>query len=129
MHLLTRRSQLLDHCNAVTDLPAAQFHTELIAAYPEAKVILTTRDMEAWYESVMSTVQKNRESWKYNFMKLLYPDGRLSLKFWKLWDSCWEGDFRKNGKRLFLKQREMCTIRCKESGKVARSFFWSRLLG
>jgi hypothetical protein len=90
----------------VTDLPAAQFHTELIAAYPEAKVILTTRDMEAWYESVMSTVQKNRESWKYNFMKLLYPDGRLSLKFWKLWDSCWEGDFRKNGKRLFLKHNE-----------------------
>ena len=37
---------------AVTDFPAAIFAGELIDAYPEAKVILTNRDVDSWYESV-----------------------------------------------------------------------------
>ncbi|GAB7324704.1 hypothetical protein MBLNU13_g08569t1 [Cladosporium sp. NU13] len=44
--------QLLGHCQAVTDIPAACFAPELIAAYPEAKVILSNRDIDAWHESV-----------------------------------------------------------------------------
>lgn len=35
---------------AVTDAPAICFAAELIAAYPEAKVILTNRDIDSWYE-------------------------------------------------------------------------------
>lgn len=37
---------------AVTDIPAACFAPELIAAYPEAKVILSNRDIDAWHEYV-----------------------------------------------------------------------------
>lgn len=44
--------QLLGHCQAVCDLPAAAFAPELIAAYPKAKVILTTRDPESWHKQV-----------------------------------------------------------------------------
>ena len=44
--------QILAHCEAVTDSPAAIFAAELIKAYPDAKVILNTRrDLEKWYES------------------------------------------------------------------------------
>jgi hypothetical protein len=35
---------------AVTDMPAYCFSSELIEAYPEAKVILTLRDIDEWYE-------------------------------------------------------------------------------
>lgn len=42
--------QLLGHCQAVCDLPAAAFAPELIAAYPNAKVILTIRDPDSWYQ-------------------------------------------------------------------------------
>lgn len=42
--------QLLGHCQAVTDFPAVLFARELIQAYPEAKVILTNRDVDSWYE-------------------------------------------------------------------------------
>jgi hypothetical protein len=42
--------QLLGHCQAVCDLPAAAFAPELIAAYPNAKVILTMRDPESWHK-------------------------------------------------------------------------------
>jgi hypothetical protein len=43
--------KLLGHCMAVTDAPCTAFAPELIDAYPEAKVILVERDIEAWYRS------------------------------------------------------------------------------
>ncbi|KAK5136209.1 hypothetical protein LTR08_003816 [Meristemomyces frigidus] len=47
---------LLGDCMAVTDFPSAAFPMELIKAYPEAKVILTTRPFDAWYSSINETV-------------------------------------------------------------------------
>jgi hypothetical protein len=44
--------QLLGHCGAVTDQPAILFAEELLAAYPDAKVVLVERDVEAWYRSI-----------------------------------------------------------------------------
>lgn len=39
-----------------SDFPAALFATDLIHAYPSAKIIITTRDEDAWVESVMRTL-------------------------------------------------------------------------
>lgn len=41
---------------AAVDWPAAAYYESLMLAYPEAKVILTVRDPERWYESVRSTI-------------------------------------------------------------------------
>ncbi|HYA65591.1 MAG TPA: sulfotransferase [Burkholderiaceae bacterium] len=41
-----------DDVAAVTDIPSAYFYRELLAAYPEAKAILTVRDVESWWRSV-----------------------------------------------------------------------------
>ncbi len=38
------------------DFPASRYYKELMAAYPEAKVILTVRDPERWYESTFETI-------------------------------------------------------------------------
>lgn len=35
---------------AVCDMPAAYFAEELLEAYPDAKVILTTRDVDKWHK-------------------------------------------------------------------------------
>ncbi|TKA29949.1 hypothetical protein B0A54_15075 [Friedmanniomyces endolithicus] len=43
--------QLLGHCGAVTDVPAACFWRELSEAYPEAKVVLVVRDEDKWFKS------------------------------------------------------------------------------
>ncbi|KAA8573173.1 hypothetical protein EYC84_003682 [Monilinia fructicola] len=48
--------QLLGHCQAVCDWPAVAFAPELIAAYPEAKIILTNRDVDSWHASTLKTV-------------------------------------------------------------------------
>ncbi|MBA3812104.1 MAG: sulfotransferase family protein [Caulobacteraceae bacterium] len=41
---------------ATVDWPSASFYKELAAAYPQAKVILTERDPEEWYESTQQTI-------------------------------------------------------------------------
>ncbi|KAH7382049.1 P-loop containing nucleoside triphosphate hydrolase protein [Cadophora sp. MPI-SDFR-AT-0126] len=44
--------KLLGHCQAVSDTPAIFFARELIAAYPDVKVILVERDVDAWCKSM-----------------------------------------------------------------------------
>jgi Sulfotransferase domain len=39
---------------ATVDFPAATFYAELAEAYPEAKVVLTVRDPQRWYDSAHS---------------------------------------------------------------------------
>lgn len=41
---------------ATTDYPACSYWRELAAYYPEAKVILTVRDPDSWFESVSETI-------------------------------------------------------------------------
>lgn len=58
--------ELLGHSVAVTDAAASVFAAEIIAAYPEAKVVLNTRrDMDAWYHSAIENLAgQANDSWK-----------------------------------------------------------------
>ena len=47
---------LLDGFQAIVDWPGAYFWRELTAAHPNAKVILTVRDPERWYDSIRATI-------------------------------------------------------------------------
>ena len=48
--------QVLAGYRATVDWPSAYFWRELAAAYPDAKVVLSTRDADAWYQSFSSTI-------------------------------------------------------------------------
>ena len=50
--------QLLAEYGAVTDVPALAFSEDLVAAYPEAKVVLMERNIESWYTSFDDAVVK-----------------------------------------------------------------------
>lgn len=56
---------LLGHATAVTDAAASCFAAEMIAAYPEAKVILNTRrDLDQWHKSVIKNIcGEGYDSW------------------------------------------------------------------
>ncbi|PWE33031.1 hypothetical protein DDZ14_07410 [Maritimibacter sp. 55A14] len=41
---------------SAVDWPTAAFHTELLDAFPEAKIILSTRSPESWYASISQTI-------------------------------------------------------------------------
>jgi hypothetical protein len=49
---------LLDGYAAAVDWPACHFWRELSARYPAAKVVLTARDADAWYDSLSATIGK-----------------------------------------------------------------------
>ncbi|MBV9020949.1 MAG: sulfotransferase family protein [Chloroflexi bacterium] len=50
--------QLFADYQSCTDWPACTFYAELMQAYPEAKVLLSVRDPERWYESARSTIYR-----------------------------------------------------------------------
>jgi len=47
---------LLSQHQSIVDFPGSLFYKELMAYYPDAKVVLSVRNSESWYESVKSTV-------------------------------------------------------------------------
>jgi hypothetical protein len=65
-HLFTQAAQgdpaaldkALDGYNSTVDWPGVYFWRELIEKYPDAKVLLTVRDPDKWYESAERTIWK-----------------------------------------------------------------------
>ncbi|KAJ7081135.1 P-loop containing nucleoside triphosphate hydrolase protein [Mycena belliarum] len=53
--------KLLGDCRAVADAPHILFAAELIAAYPDAKVVLTNRSPESWWKSYEATIVEARK--------------------------------------------------------------------
>ncbi|KAG0184716.1 hypothetical protein DFQ28_010661 [Apophysomyces sp. BC1034] len=53
--------------DAAVDTPTAPFYKELAERYPEAKVILTIRSADSWYNSICKTIFKIR--------KIPFPEG------------------------------------------------------
>lgn len=47
--------------NATVDWPGCHFYAELADYYPDAKVILSKRDPERWYESMNETILKSMQ--------------------------------------------------------------------
>ncbi|KAF4454271.1 hypothetical protein F53441_3272 [Fusarium austroafricanum] len=85
--------EVIGHSVAVTDAAASVFAAELIAAYPDAKVVLNTRkDLDAWHASAMKTLVGVNKSWAFYILSWLSKDC-----FWA-WHSyerfLWPGLFR-----------------------------------
>ncbi len=47
---------VFDGFQSTTDYPACSYWRELAAYYPDAKVVLTTRDPDSWFDSVSETI-------------------------------------------------------------------------
>ena len=47
---------LFDGCKASVDFPGYPYYKLLLEKYPEAKVVLTLRDFDSWYESNFNTI-------------------------------------------------------------------------
>lgn len=65
---------LLGRVSAVTDLPCNVFGPELIAAYPEAKVVIVERDVDSWYKSWEKALIQSLEMPGLDWFKYLNPD-------------------------------------------------------
>jgi len=70
---------------AGVDYPIGLFWKELSEIYPEAKILLTTRDSSRWYDSVKNSIwifhDKMRGSWTFRKTMALL-DGRKGIDKW-----------------------------------------------
>jgi hypothetical protein len=64
--------------SATVDNPACCVWRELLATYPDAKVLLTLhpRGAEAWYESTIDTIYFTETMWQFKLLEWLTPFGR-----------------------------------------------------
>ncbi|KAL1854258.1 hypothetical protein Plec18167_000177 [Paecilomyces lecythidis] len=92
--------RILGDYSAVTDIPPAAFPEELIKAYPSAKVILTIRDEDTWFNSVNNTIWKG---WKMDQT----PPGPLRSMLEALHKYLWRDDFETYGREYFRRQNDL----------------------
>jgi hypothetical protein len=76
---------------ATVDWPGCSFYRELLGQYPEAKVILTVRDPERWYDSADQTIYYVRNAFPA-WIAIVSP--RMSV-FRRMLDRIvWDGTFQ-----------------------------------
>ncbi|RAH81604.1 putative NAD dependent epimerase/dehydratase [Aspergillus japonicus CBS 114.51] len=79
---------------AITDAPASQFVPELLALYPDAKVIVTVRDRDGWVRS-MQQISSLAQLWFLRAVLLPLPGMRHFVTYIALlqrqWDRIYEG--------------------------------------
>ncbi|MDF0603447.1 sulfotransferase family protein [Psychromarinibacter sp. C21-152] len=63
---------------AALDFPAVTVWKELLAAYPDAKVLLTLHPHggPGWYDSAISTIWYTESMWQWKVIETLFPFGR-----------------------------------------------------
>lgn len=59
---------------AMVDWPGCHFYAELADRYPDAKVILSKRDPERWYESMSETILKSMQQMGFRAGEPVPPD-------------------------------------------------------
>lgn len=86
---------------AVVDFPGSIYYKQLMAKYPEAKVILTVRDAEKWYKSahdtIYSAVPGGFDKFMMSMVSIFKPQLRGTIKAIDFAEKCvWKGFFKNN---------------------------------
>ena len=79
---------------ATVDWPGCNFYEQFIERYPDAKVILTVRDPERWYESARQTIYYVRHAFP-SWTRLLIPRMRRFIRMLDrlIWDGMFHDRF------------------------------------
>ena len=85
---------IFDDFQATVDFPASLFYRELLAHYPEAKVVHTVRDPERWYSSTAETIYRAASNFPAWVPKLIPPLGRFTdMQERLIWQDLFNGRF------------------------------------
>ncbi|MCB0009223.1 MAG: hypothetical protein KDE04_22315 [Anaerolineales bacterium] len=93
---------LLAGYQAGVDYPVANFYRELMATFPEAKVLLSVRDPQAWYDSTLETIYQMHflPRWFRRVNPLF--DRFLAMVELIVWDGLFEGRFEEKERALAI---------------------------
>ena len=95
--------ELLNGYESGVDWPECSFYEQLMERYPDAKVLLSVRDPERWYESVRSTIYEltrlttgtRRARLTFSLLAPVAPGalGSLAMVNEIIWNGTFEGRF------------------------------------
>jgi Sulfotransferase domain len=89
--------RVLGDYRATVDWPGCTFYGELLEMNPDAKVILTVRDPQRWYESVRDTIYRTSGAYysvAFRLAGLVTPRARRLIRASRfVSELVWEGDF------------------------------------
>ena len=79
---------------STVDFPACNFYKELMKIYPDAKVLLSVRDPERWYDSTLETIYYTASVTKGWRRYVLPPLARFTdMVAALIWDGLFDGKF------------------------------------
>lgn len=83
---------------AAVDFPTYHFYEPIMAHYPHARVILTVRNPEEWYDSALHTIYRTEPDWwqkiSMGFRLPFSPRLQQTSRIFKLaQETIWAGDF------------------------------------
>lgn len=113
--------RVLGRHRATVDWPGAFFWRELAAAYPEAKVVLSVRDPERWYDSAHGTIyglrrlatSSRRTAVPFALAQAIVPGARQVLRMSDavIWDGTFGGRFGDRTHALDVFARHQAAVR------------------
>ncbi|KAL4936043.1 hypothetical protein BDV06DRAFT_205770 [Aspergillus oleicola] len=116
--------EILGHAEAVTDQPCSIFATELIEAYPEAKVILNHRDVDSWYESITALILPHARGFWYHVLPWFQADMYWAVQYTiHCFNMHFYGNLERNGKWVY--RQHSATIRGALADEPDRLLVWT----
>lgn len=98
---------------ATVDWPGCTFYQELMRVYPEAKVLLTVRDPEKWYESTRNTIYQLPRSPAIRILRLFLPHLRrfTALNEQLIWQGTFGGKFADRQHAIAVFQAHIAAVK------------------
>lgn len=103
---------LFDGWGSAVDFPVSCAWDELAAHYPDAKVVLTVRDPEAWWTSTASTIHRFREVFPAWLLRTV-PVARNWLEMTErlVWSGLFDGRFEDRDHAIAVFERHVDDVR------------------
>lgn len=87
---------------ATVDFPGCSFYKELMATYPDAKVLLSIRDPESWYESTFETIYQMPKVMPRWLRRIPWVRDVYDVTLQVVWDGQYEGRFEDRNHAIAL---------------------------
>jgi hypothetical protein len=100
---------LFEGYRASVDWPSCNLWREQLAAFPDAKVILSTRDPASWYESVMNTIYPSSRAAAESDDPAQQRFGRWAVEI--IWDGVFDGRMDDRDHVIGVYERHVETVK------------------
>ncbi len=95
---------------ATLDYPASNFYKELMVAFPDAKVLLSVRNPDRWYESTLETIYRSARL--PDWLRLIPPLRTLiEMPNRIIWEGTFHGRFEERAYAIDVYQRHIREVK------------------